>query len=864
MAGSHFSPFLPFIFQKNQWNVPVMAIAYETVIKTEGLVERADFYRLDANRKLNLKTKAIMGQFMTPALVARFMAALFKKQDLGEIRLLDAGAGIGSLTAAFVETICKRKARLSQVNTTTYELDPVLVEYLASILEECRQACRNAGVEFTSEIRQEDFIKAVSKLLGADLFQDASEKRCFTHAILNPPYKKINSNSEHRFLLRSMGIETGNLYTAFLGIVIMLLEPGGELVAITPRSFCNGPYYKPFRKLFLGNMTLQRIHVFESRRQAFKDDDVLQENIIFHAIKGAKQGPVSLSSSSGLDFAHMTIRKVNYGQLVNPKDPEFFIHIPTTELDQRVIDRMKVFNYTLKDLDINVCTGPVVDFRVRKYIRARPEPGTVPLIYPTHFKKNFIAWPKSDGRKPNAIINSASSRKWLMPNGYYTVVRRFSSKEEKRRVVAAVHDPANVPGEKIGFENHLNVFHAKQHGLNPDLAKGLTVYLNSTLLDVYFRQFNGHTQVNASDLRNLKYPSPEILQRLGTSVDSNHFPTQQEIDELLEKEIRLMAEINTPDPVKAKQKIDEALEILKALDFPRAQQNERSALTLLALLDVKPEIPWAEAQEPLIGITPIMDWCRDHYGRAYAPNTRETFRRQTMHQFVAAGLAVSNPDRPDRPVNSPKWCYQIEPAALELLKTYGTQEWEDNFKIYFENRESLRQRYAREREMQRIPVTVADGKQVNLTPGRHSTLIKMIIENFGPRYAPGGQVIYVGDTGDKWGYFDIEGLKNLGIEVDTHGKMPDVVIYYPEKKWLFLIEAVTSHGPVDGKRHDELSYLFKDSKAGLVYVTAFPTRAEMARYLSEISWETEVWVAEAPDHLIHFDGIRFMGPYDKG
>jgi adenine-specific DNA-methyltransferase len=228
-----------------------------------------------------------------------------------------------------------------------------------------------------------------------------------------------------------------NLYTAFLGIVIMLLEPGGELVAITPRSFCNGPYYKPFRKLFLGNMALQRIHVFESRRHAFKDDDVLQENIIFHAIKGAKQGSVSLSSSSGLDFfTNMTIRKVDYGQLVNPEDAEAFIHIPTTELDQRVIDRIKVFNHTLKDLDMNVCTGPVVDFRVREHIRARPESSTIPLIYPTHFEKNFIAWPKLDGRKPNAIINSDSSRKWLMPNGYYTVVRRFSSKEEKRRVVA--------------------------------------------------------------------------------------------------------------------------------------------------------------------------------------------------------------------------------------------------------------------------------------------------------------------------------------------------------------------------------------------------------------------------------------------
>lgn len=830
-----------------------------------GLAERADFYRLDANRKLDPKNKAALGQYMTPAPVSRFMASLFSRQDVKEIRLLDAGAGIGSLTAAFVEEARGWRAKPSRIVATAYELDPVLIDYLVSTLDECRQACGNVGIAFAGEIRQEDFLKAGSKALGADLFSDTWGKRRFTHAILNPPYKKISNNSEYRLLLRAIGIETVNLYTAFLGIAVMLMEPGGELVAITPRSFCNGPYYKPFRKLFLGSMALRRIHVFESRKQTFKDDDVLQENVIIHAIKESRQGRIYISSSSGLDFTNTTIQEVSYEQLVNPEDPESFIHIPISGLDQSVRDRIQVFNHTLKDLGVDVCTGPVVDFRVREHIRARPESGTVPLIYPVHFEKHSIAWPKRHSRKFDAIRDAGSARKWLMPNGYYTVVRRFSAKEEKRRVVAAVHDPGKVPGEKIGFENHLNIFHAQRNGLRPELARGLAVYLNSTLFDEYFRQFNGHTQVNASDLRNLKYPNLEVLERLGANVDDNHFPAQQEIDGLLEKEIRLMADINTPDPVAAKKKIAEALEVLKVLDFPRAQQNERSALTLLALLDLKPNALWQEAQEPLMGITPIMDWCRIHYGRTYAPNTRETFRRQTMHQFVAAGLAVFNPDKPDRPVNSPKWCYQIEPAALELLKTYSTQNWEASLKTYFENRQSLRQRYAREREMHVIPVTVADGKQVKLTPGKHSALIKAIIDNFGPRYAPGGQIIYVGDTGDKWGHFDIEGLKNLGIEVNTHGKMPDVVIYYPKKNWLFLIEAVTSHGPVDGKRHDELSHLFRGGcAAGLVYVTAFPTRAEMARFLSDISWETEVWVAEAPGHLIHFNGIRFMGPYEKG
>jgi len=323
-----------------------------------------------------------------------------------------------------------------------------------------------------------------------------------------------------------------------------------------------------------------------------------------------------------------------------------------------------------------------------------------------------------------------------------------------------------------------------------------------------------------------------------------------------------MADIQSPDPVAAKQKIDDALEILKTLGMPRGQQNERSALTLLALLDLKPETPWAEAGDPLMGITPIMDFCRDHYGKQYAPNTRETFRRQTMHQFVDAGLAVPNPDDPSRPVNSPRFCYQIEPTALRLLRTCGMPAWADNLKTYLGSVVTLKQRYARARELKMVPVTLAEGQEVYLTPGAHSRLMKAIVDEFAPRFVPGGYVIYVGDTGDKWRYFDEEALRALGVTVDVHGKMPDVVIHHVEKDWLVLIEAVTSHGPVNAKRREELAALFQDARPGLVYVTAFLTRSDMARYIGDISWETEVWVKEAGTHLIHFDGKRFLGPYD--
>lgn len=307
--------------------------------------------------------------------------------------------------------------------------------------------------------------------------------------------------------------------------------------------------------------------------------------------------------------------------------------------------------------------------------------------------------------------------------------------------------------------------------------------------------------------------------------------------------------------------IEDALAIIKALGLPRAQQNERSAVSLLALLNLTPKKTWAEAEAPLVGITPVMDWAHEHYEKKYAPNTRETFRRQTMHQFVAAGLVLYNPDKPDRSVNSPKAVYQIEPETLALIRCYGTKKWSAKLASYLTDHKTLIAQYAKERKHNLIPVVIAPGKTIALSPGEHSELIRAIIEDFAPRFAPGSVLVYAGDTGEKWGYFDKALLSDLGVEVDAHGKMPDVVLHYTDKNWLLLIESVTSHGPVDGKRHAELSELFVGSKSGLVYVTAFPNRAIMGRYLGEIAWETEVWVADAPSHLIHFNGERFLGPY---
>lgn len=308
-------------------------------------------------------------------------------------------------------------------------------------------------------------------------------------------------------------------------------------------------------------------------------------------------------------------------------------------------------------------------------------------------------------------------------------------------------------------------------------------------------------------------------------------------------------------------KKNEAMAILTDLGMPKAQRGERSALVLLALLDLKPDQPWSEAQDPLMGITPIMDWMRVHYQKVYAPNSREGVRRRTIHQFVDAAIAVSNPGNLGRAVNSGDYVYQITPPLLDALRQYGSPGWEEALAKFMERQPSLGARYARERDLHMVPVQVPGGDELRLTPGAHSELIRDVVESFGPRFAPGAELLYAGDTGAKHGLHDRARLEELGVTTDDHGKMPDVILYDGGRDWLLLIEAVTTHGPVDPKRHGELTSLFEGATPGLVYVTAFPDRSLMARYVGEIAWETEVWCASDPTHLVHFNGVRFLGPY---
>ncbi len=308
-------------------------------------------------------------------------------------------------------------------------------------------------------------------------------------------------------------------------------------------------------------------------------------------------------------------------------------------------------------------------------------------------------------------------------------------------------------------------------------------------------------------------------------------------------------------------KIDDAQKILKELGLPTSQQNDISAYTLLALCGIKPRDKWEKATKESLKVSKgIMAFCKEVYKKEYAPNTRETFRRQVLHQFVQARIADYNPDNPKLPVNSPNAHYALTDEILQAIRAFGTKAWKEEVERFKSEVGELSKRYLKERKQNLIPVKLSNGKTLKLSAGKHNVVQAAIVQDFAARFAQGSQLLYLGDTANKDLYLDKKALKEIGIPIDEHSKLPDVVLFDPKKNWLYLIEAVTSHGPVSPKRIIELEELLKDCKAGKVYVSAFPDFAEFKKHSTNIAWETEVWVVDFPEHMIHFNGDRFMGP----
>lgn len=503
------------------------------VVAQDHPIEAAERLRLDAAGSLDPSRRAALGQFFTPLPAARLIASMLPGRSTRRVRLLDPGAGVGSLTAAAVEHFVAFGVR--ELEVVACEIDEQLHPPLHTTLEHCAAWAAGQGLSMRWELRGGSYIEATAAAQAGEL---GTEQERFDVIIMNPPYRKVNGKDPERLAVERIGLPITNLYTAFLALAATQLDRGGVLAAITPRSFANGRYSAPFRRFFFDRVGIERLHLFESRAHVFADAGVLQENVIFSVRRGAKPRRVMLTFSHGLEDVPR-VREVPAEEIVRPDDPQRFLRIPGEEQDTEVAEAMAALPASLEDLGIAVSTGKVVEFRARAQLRVTPEPGAAPLVRPNHLRGDEVHWPAADGnRKPNALAIDPVSERLLLPNATFVLVKRLTAKEEARRVRAAVSDPSVVPGQWIAFENHLNVFHRDNRGLPDDLARGLAAYLNSSFVDRYVRQFNGHTQVNATDLRYLRYPDTEQLRDFGVVVLRDKPTIQAEIDGIVDPVLR--------------------------------------------------------------------------------------------------------------------------------------------------------------------------------------------------------------------------------------------------------------------------------------------------------------------------------------
>lgn len=494
----------------------VVALA---MAESRPLREQMEKRRLAHANETPPAIKQELGQYFTPGEIADFMASLFPKTDERDIRILDPGAGIGILSCALAERIAREEWKAANVAVDAYEIDSALVEPLGENLAK--------ATDGNAHVINSDFLASM-----AAAHRDGEAAR-YTHVIMNPPYRKIRANSKEREAARAFGLETVNLYTAFLGAAVVSTVDGGRIVAIVPRSFCNGVYYRPFREFLLQRCAIERIHLFESRDTAFKDEAVLQENVIVMLRKAGRQGDVGVSYSKDGTFDGLQSRTVPFAEIVRDGDAEKYINIPNATL-RIAASGLEAFSSSLKELGVQVSTGAVVDFRVKDALRQEPEDGAVPLLYSVHFRAGRVRWPVKS-KKPNAIARTDETRKMLLPRGYYVAVKRFSAKEERRRLVASLVAPDDFAADAVAFENHLNVFMQDRHGLDRHTAYGLVAWLNTTWLDERFRLFSGHTQVNATDLRNLPFPSAAQLAEMGRLLERERDWSQETFDRIAEE-----------------------------------------------------------------------------------------------------------------------------------------------------------------------------------------------------------------------------------------------------------------------------------------------------------------------------------------
>lgn len=834
-------------------------VAYSYRLGQEILARRSGSSRKD------------LGQFLTPPVVARFMAREFRPASRS-IRLLDPALGSGVLACAVIERAIS-DGFPDDILIEGYEIDTELAAVATKALEHTVRRAAGRGVRVQIQVRCGDFLLQQAQGLQPSFFStNGSEGKEATYdcIIANPPYFKLSRDDPRVRALAGQIKGDTNIYALFMALCANLLREHGLACFIVPRSFCSGAYFSAFRTDFIANNIPTHVHVFEARDDTFRSDAILQENVIFVFRKRlaheSERGDVLITISTGTEQLGGAVwgRCVDTEHFLADKSGALFFRLPVTELDKAIVTAIDAWPNSLAKSDLNTSTGPVVAFRAEDSLMDAEEVRAgegAPLLWMHNIRAQEVTWPVERGNKPQAIATGAKNL--LTPVRNYVLLRRFSAKEERRRLIAAPLLRDDFAHEWVGLENHLNYLYKARGELSPNETIGLSALLNSALLDRYFRVVNGNTQVNAQEIRSLPLPPLDVVCEIGRRIAS--MPDRSSLDATVFAVLREVGCLPQDFPTFEKShftmgKIQEAQDVLKTLGMSKAQQNEMAALTLLALAQLAEETPWWQAQPISLRIHDILGVIKARYGRDYAENTRETIRRQVLHQFEQAGLVERNPDDPSLATNSPRTHYALAPATVVALRTYGSAAWSEAASRFLEEQRNLIEVYRKGREPLRIPLRVADGAAYHLSPGPHNHLQAAIIEEFGPRFTPGARVLYVGDAAHKTLHFDEQAFAALGIPITSHDELPDIVLLDEERNWLYLIEAVSTHDPISAKRRLELEQVAADCPSSLIFVTAFPDFAAFKDFVADIAWETEVWIADTPSHLIHFNGDRFRGP----
>lgn len=857
------------------------APAVPSLVKNEQLAEKPSQLAAALGEHYARRTaaahKKTLGQFFTPVRIGEYLAGWATPPIGPVVRVLDPGFGTGVLSCCLLEHFAAVAPGLRRIELDAYDLDEQLRPAAQAVLDHLTTWLAARGIELVARLQLADFVLAHAAVWQFPLAAPTT----YDVVISNPPYFKLGQH-DPRNTLAGVGQAQPNMYALFAVLAARLTRPGGELLFLVPRSFSSGPYFARFRRFALHHWRWSRFHLFHSRRAAFKKDAVLQETVLFKAVRqpgspADAPAPVVITASAGMhDLADATVFERPLADLIGPERQGSLLFLPTDAEEYALLARFRGWTHRLADLGVGVSTGPVVAFRATASLRETAAPGSLPLLWMDNVASTGgrLRWPLAARTKPQHLAADTPAA-LLVPNRNYVLLRRVSAKDDARRLMAAPYLAADWPASRLGLENKLNYLYARRGELSPVQAIGLAALLSSRPYDQFFRLFNGNTQVSATEARELPVPAWPSIEALGAQVQAHGW---QVADELVAQLLHLphssyplpanlMAEPNAPYESSAAElpaKVREAQQVLLALGLPAPQQNKISAYTLLALASLGPDDPWSAATGHSKRVSRgIRDFIGARYGQEYKENTRETFRRQVLHQLVQAGLVVYNPDEPNLPVNSPKAHYALAPEAIALLRAYGTKQWTARLATFHGQHEALTAQYAGARDLQRITLVLPDGRSVALSPGLHNEVQRAVLEQFLPAFVPGAQLLYLGDTEQKHLVEVTKTPQCLNIPLGQHSKLPDVVLLQPRpdgSEWLFLIEVVTSHGPVSPKRKMELQELLKACPAGPVYVTAFPDFKLFKKYSAALAWDTEVWIQEMPAHLIHFNGDRFLGP----